>query len=145
MIFPLLDFHSEPGGSGAKGWYRMTFKKRLSTVSVLLVIAILLYGTARFYAPSLVYHVVEQTLIQKAPPEMDPALLRHRINRLISAAPDREARMEQLFRISEYLEKVQILTPEQLNELLPKNTSSAQPGTPAGKPLFGEKGGTFLL
>jgi hypothetical protein len=98
----------------------MTIQRRLSIMIVLLVIAAVLYGTARFYAPSLVFYVVEQTLLQKAPQGTDPDSLHERLDALVSAASNREAGMERLFRISEYLEKVQSLTSEQLDELLQK-------------------------
>jgi hypothetical protein len=83
-----------------------------------LILASIVYGTAKFYSPSLVFFVVEQTLIEKAPPGTDPTQLRERLRILVSAAPEPNARMEKLFRISAYLEKVQLLTPEQLNEVM---------------------------
>jgi hypothetical protein len=116
----------------------------------LLILALIVYGTAKFYSPSLVFFVAEQTLIQKAPPGTDHAQLRDRLRTLISAAPNQNAKMEELFRISAYLEKVQLLTPEQLNGVM---------GAPAltpisfqrsrGKELFpgflSRRGNFFLL
>lgn len=96
----------------------MTIKSRSAITIALLILAFIVYGTAKFYSPSLVFFVVEQTLIEKAPPGTDPAQLRERLRILISTAPNQNARMERLFRISAYLEKVQLLTPEQLNEVM---------------------------
>ena len=114
----------------------MTIQKRFGILIVLFMIAAALYGTARFYAPFLVFHVVEQTLIQKAPPGTDPRLLHERLNALISAAPSREVQMQELFRISEYLEKYQILNSEQMDEILAQKSSLLPPGTLSEKRFF---------
>jgi hypothetical protein len=87
-------------------------------MTFLLVLALVVYGLAKFYSPSLVYYIVEQTLIEKAPPGADRSRLRQNFSALISSAPDQNAKMEKLFRISGYLEKVQTLTPAQLNEVM---------------------------
>lgn len=84
----------------------------------LFAVASMLYGTARYYSPYLVLYVVEQALMQKAPPGMDPDLLHKRLRAFLLEAPDRSARMKRLLRISEYLEKTQTLTSEELDELL---------------------------
>jgi|WetSurMetagenome_2_1015567.scaffolds.fasta_scaffold505848_2 hypothetical protein len=113
----------------------------------LLILAFIVYGTAKFYSPSLVFFVVEQTLIEKSPPGTDRAQLRERLGILMSAAPNQNARMEKLFQISAYLEKVQLLTPEQLNEvmempiLMPNslqkgNGSEVFPGFPSAEGTF---------
>jgi hypothetical protein len=96
----------------------MTIQKRSIVVITLGILALASYGTARYYSPALVLHVVEQSLIQKAPLETDPTWLRSRLHALLSTAPDKNARMEKLLGISAYLEKVQRLTPEELDELL---------------------------
>jgi hypothetical protein len=93
-------------------------KKRLAVAIAVLILVLSVYGTVKLYSPSLIFYVVEQTLIQKAPPGTDPALLHERLQLLVSASPNPEARMEELFRISAYLEKVQTLTPEQLEFLI---------------------------
>jgi hypothetical protein len=90
----------------------------------LFAAALILYGTARYYSPLLVQYVVEQALMQKAPPGTDPDLLKKRLHAFLSEAPDRGARMKRLFRISEYLEKTQTLTPEELDELLGGDTGA---------------------
>ena len=82
------------------------------------IIVLASYGTAKYYSPALVRYVVEQSLMQKAPSGTDPIWLRKRFYELLSAAPDQKAQMEKLLGISAYLEKIQRLTPEELNELV---------------------------
>lgn len=96
----------------------MAFRKRLMFAAALLVIASVLYGAGRFYSPSLIQYVVEQSLIQKAPAGRDPDDLKRRLRALVSSAPDQNARMKLLLQTSGYLEKVQSLTPEDLDRLL---------------------------
>jgi hypothetical protein len=97
----------------------MTIQRRLAIVAAMLVFAFILYGAAKYYSPLLVDYVVEQSLLQKAPAGIDPAQLRERLHLYLSTAPDKNRRMELLFFISGYLEKVQHLTPEEVKELLP--------------------------
>ena len=96
----------------------MTIQKRSMVVIILGIAALASYGTAKYYSPALVLHAVEQSLIQKAPLGTDPARLQGRLHALLSSAPDKNARMEKLLGISAYLEKVQRLTPEELDELV---------------------------
>ena len=84
----------------------------------LCALALILYGAAKYYSPSLVLYVVEQTLIQKAPTGSQPVLIHERLHTLLATAPDQNARMTKLLRISERLEKVQNLTPEELDGIL---------------------------
>jgi hypothetical protein len=114
----------------------MTIQNRSLVMLALIVFASLIYGAAKFYSPSLVIYVVEQTLIQKAPPGTDVVLLRRDLKSLVDAAPNRDVKMEVLFRISSYLEKVQILTPEELKGLL----HAGEPGISRSySPVFGER------
>jgi hypothetical protein len=96
----------------------MPIKKRFIIIMILMTMALVAYGLAKFYSPSLVYYVVEQTLLEKAPPGMNRNRLRHDFSVLISSAPDQNAKMEKLFRVSAYLEKIQKLTPVQLDEVM---------------------------
>jgi hypothetical protein len=89
--------------------------------------ASVLYGVAKYYSPVLVLHVVKQSLAQKAPVGMDSMQLHERLHRFLSTAPDKSKQMMKLLRISEYLEKVQYLTPGELNEILPVEKSAASP------------------
>jgi hypothetical protein len=96
----------------------MTIRKRSLVMALLLVVAAVLYGAARHYSPFMVEYVVQQTLIQKAPSGTDRVSLNLRFRALLSAAPSNQVRMERLLRISEYLEKVQSLTPGELEDLM---------------------------
>ena len=96
----------------------MIIQKRSVVVGSLFVIASVLYGAARYYSPSLVLYVVEQSLIQKAPSGTNTSLIHERFRAHIFSAPDKTSRMERLLKISESLEKVQHLTFKQLDELL---------------------------
>jgi len=105
----------------------MTIQKRSIVVLALGILALASYGVARYYSPALVLHVVEQSLVQKAPLETDPILLQKRLYSLLSAAPNQKVKMEKLLQISAYLEKVQRLTPEDLDQLLETEKAGTAP------------------
>jgi hypothetical protein len=96
----------------------MTVQKRLITACTLLAFASILYGAGRQYSPALIRYVVEQSLIQKAPSGADPVYIQNRLRAILSKTPDRNAQTQRLLQISEYLEKVQSLTPEDLDGLM---------------------------
>ena len=104
----------------------MSFRRRAGVVGVLVVIALAAYGTARFYSPSLAIYVVEQALIQKAPPGSNPFSICGRLHNLLATIPDRKAKLARVLAMSQYLEKVQTLTSQELEQLL-----SFTPETPA--------------
>jgi len=76
------------------------------------------YLTAKLCAGSIVAYVVEETLIQKAPPGMDPHLLRSRLESRLAACPDETTRLQRLMEIAQTLERVQTLTPHELEGAL---------------------------
>jgi hypothetical protein len=96
----------------------MPLGKRSILLGVMCALAIALYGAARFYSPPLILFVVEQALIQKAPPGTDGALVHEQLCAFLAAVPTQDAKMAKLYKISEYLEKVQSLTLEDLNTIL---------------------------
>ena len=96
----------------------MTIQKRSILVSVIFAFAFVLYGTGKYYSPSLILYVVEQSLIQKSPSGMDRIQLQNRLRAYLSAASDQNARTTRLLGISMYLEKVQHLTPGEIDKLL---------------------------
>jgi len=96
----------------------MTIQKRSLVIGSIFAIAFVLYGAAKHYSPSLVFYVVEQSLIQKAPFGSDAVILHESFHTYIYSAPDKNSRMERLLRISQYLEKIQRLRFEDLSELL---------------------------
>lgn len=95
----------------------MTIKKRSIVMAALLIFVLTSYGIARHYAPSLILHVVEQSLIQKAPTGIKAQMIHQRLYTLLSEIPDQNTRMERLLRISQYLEKIQHLTTEEWDGL----------------------------
>jgi len=107
----------------------MSFRWRAGTVGMLFVVSLAAYGTARFFSHSLAIYVVEQALIQKAPAGTDPTLLRTRFHALLAAVPDSKAKLAKVLAMSQYLEKIQTLTREELEQLL-----SVTPKTPAQNP-----------
>ena len=120
----------------------MTIAKRALIMGVLLAAALVFYGAAKMYSPALVLHIVEQALIQKAPSGTDPALVRARLHSLLAGDPDPGARMERLFRISAYLEKVQTLTSQELDGLLAIEKPASDPKQ---KSYSLRKSGNFFL
>jgi len=96
----------------------MTIQNRSKLMVGIFMLASILYGTAKYYAPPLILFVVEQSLAQKAPAGTDLIQLHERLHAYLSETPDQDVRMEKLLRISQYLEKVQQLTHEELNELI---------------------------
>jgi hypothetical protein len=96
----------------------MTIQKRSIVMGLIVLFFAMLYGIAKFNSPFLVEYTVERTLIQKAPPGTDPAKIHERLQELLVQAPDRRTRIDLLFRISRYLEKVQTLSHQDLSDLL---------------------------
>jgi hypothetical protein len=96
----------------------MTIQKRFLFVTALFAFTLVLYGAGKHYATPLILYVVEQSLAQKAPAGIEPRQIHERLRSLVAAAPDQNKKMERLFRISAYLEKVQYLASEELDELM---------------------------
>jgi hypothetical protein len=105
----------------------MTIRKRSLVIASLFALASVLYGAAKYYSPSLVFFVVEQSLLQKAPSGIDPASIHEHLDACIAAAHDRNSQMQKMLQISEYLEKVQYLSLEQLDKLLTPDTAHRPP------------------
>ncbi len=107
----------------------MSFRQRAAIVGVLAVIALAVYGAARHYRHTLVIYVVEQSLMQKAPPGSDPALLAMRLRALLASIPDNNERFAKVLAISQEIEKVQTLTPQELEQLLSVTSGSSTRGS----------------
>ena len=100
-------------------------------MGIIIVILSMLYATAEYNSLMLAEYIVEQTLIQKAPPGTDPVKVHKRLEELLTTEPDRHARINLLFAFSGYLEKVQALSPQTLAELMRAENPEAfkmQPG-----------------
>jgi hypothetical protein len=96
----------------------MSIRKRSVILGIILCLFFIVYATAKINSYILVEYVVERTLIQKCSPETDATEVRRRFQELLAAFPDKSDRTDVLFRISNELEKVQILSPRDLDELL---------------------------
>ncbi len=96
----------------------MTIRKRSAVMGVIAAFLWILYGTARINSTFLVEYVVEKTLIQKAPAGTDPVQIQESLQKLLAAAPNRTERLERLFLLSSYLEKVQEVSPQALAGIL---------------------------
>lgn len=96
----------------------MAIQRRLLIVCIVsgLFLAILL--TARSYSPQLIAHVVEHTLLEKAPDGTDLGQLASRFHDSLSGAPTEEAKLQRLLIIASRLEKVARWTPNELPDLL---------------------------
>ncbi len=81
---------------------------------------LMVYGLAKSYSSAIVAYVVEQALLQKAPPEVKKDDVRARLNGTL-APLTRGDKILKLLALSSYIEKVQKLTPAELDRLLPKN------------------------
>jgi hypothetical protein len=96
----------------------MKFPHRAVVMGVLIALAILIFGTAKHYSPALVIYVTEQTLMQKAPTGTDLEFLLRRFQSYMNSFPDSDSRLAAAMAISQYLEKIQHLTPQELDRLL---------------------------
>src|SRR5262245_60526780 len=97
----------------------MSFQRRTACVAALLVLGAGVYAAGRRFSADLVAHVVEEMLVQKAPPGSDPAQVRRRLRESTGAILDPELRLQRLLALSQRLEKVQTLEPAELERLLP--------------------------
>lgn len=98
----------------------MTFRRRVWVVVLLLVAALSAYLGARLHSRSLVLYVVEQTLLQKAPSGTDASTIHERFQVFIDSAPTAQDGLNRALRLSQYLERIQWLTGEELGRLLPE-------------------------
>jgi hypothetical protein len=105
----------------------MSILKRSAVMVLLAVFAGMVYAGARTYSPALISYVVEQSLLQKAPPNMHSGDIQERFGTYIDSYQDQDVRMQRLLVISKYLEKVQRLTIEEFDRLLPVETSDNSP------------------
>ncbi len=103
----------------------MGFRQRLLVMGLVVAMGLLAYIVASYYSRDLVEFVVIEALIQKSPPGVNPAALREDLRHLLEAAPGRDAKLQKLLSLSQSLEKVQKLSPEQLSRLLEKDAGAA--------------------
>ncbi len=104
--------------------------RRVLILGLIGILAACAYLAAKLHAPSIVAYVVEETLIQKAPPGMDPNTLRFRLENRLAECPDKTARLNRLLEIAQTLEKTQRLTPDQLESALKDCPGSSRDSAP---------------
>jgi hypothetical protein len=92
-------------------------------MAIMIALASIAYGTARFYSPALIHYVVKQSLIQKAPPEISAMSIERQLETYLSTTPNRSLQMQRLLRLSTGLEKVQHLTLKDWDRLFSEEES----------------------
>jgi hypothetical protein len=103
-----------------------TFRRRLAVVGFLALLFLVIYGIARSYSEEIVFYVVEHALLQKIPEGMDSRQVQKRFETFLASAPA-GSKLLKLMALSSYLEKVQKLTPGELDRLLAPGGNT--PGT----------------
>ncbi len=96
----------------------MTLRQRLWVVGVFAALGLSALAVAKHYSSSMIAYVVEEALVQKLPSGSDPQYARLKFQSLMAEMPDRKVRTERLLSMSQYLEKIQILEPQELDRLL---------------------------
>jgi hypothetical protein len=100
----------------------MPLRRRILLVVIVSAFFLSTFATAKYYSTRLITHIVEQTLIEKAPRNTSPERLRERLSEALDAYSGEGARLEKLLAISRHLEKVPKLTQEELDRLLGEGT-----------------------
>jgi hypothetical protein len=96
---------------------KTTFGRRVAVLGFLILFFLLIFGIARSYSYAIVAYVVEQALLQKAPEGTSTAQVQERFETALASTPE-ESKLLKLMALSSYLEKVQKLTPTELDRLL---------------------------
>ncbi len=107
----------------------MRLKQRLVVSGLFAAIALSSFAVAKHFSSSMIAYVVEEALVQKLPSGYDPQLARSKFRSVLSELPDRKARVEKLLSMSQYLEKLQVLEPREVDQLL----TVERAGGPAGR------------
>jgi hypothetical protein len=93
------------------------FRQRIAVLGLIGLCFLAVYGAGVHFSPMMVTYVVGQALIQKAPDGISTVTVRARYEAFLAAAPP-AARLAKVMALSNYLEKVQKLTPTELDRLL---------------------------
>jgi hypothetical protein len=96
----------------------MTLRRRLGIAALLALPVLVIYGLGRYYSPDIITLIVEQSLIEKAPPGTNPEVVTARFHRLMAGCATHDAKMQTLLQLSQYLEKVQEISVPELESLL---------------------------
>lgn len=104
-----------------------SFKQRASAMGLLILVFLAIYGIAKSRSYDIIAYVVEHALLQKAPSNMDATSVKDRFDRTMAKLQDKD-KLLKLLSLSSYLEKVQKLTPAELDALLPRDGSAPKEG-----------------
>jgi len=96
----------------------MAIQKRLIIIGIVAGLFFVILLTAKSFSPQLIAHVVEHTLLEKAPEGTDLEQLAERFRDTLDRIPNEEARLRRLLIMAGRLEKVARWTPEELSDLL---------------------------
>lgn len=105
-----------------------SFKQRISVLGLLVLLFFGIFGIARRFSPSIIAYVVEESLLQKVPDGSSPAVVQKRFEAWLAASRSTD-KLAKLLDLSRYLEKVQRLTPAELDRLLADGTTAQKPGS----------------
>ena len=107
----------------------MSFKARSWVMALTAILGAGAYWGARHYSPALIWYVVEETLIRKAPEGISPDQTRLRLRVYLASLPDGRTRVERLLTVSQRLEKIQKLELPEFERLLePEGKMPLEPG-----------------
>ncbi len=106
----------------------MNFQRRAAIVGLLAVIGLAVYCAGIVYSQALVVYVVEQSLVEKAPAGTDSALLRARFHAMLASVADKKLKLARVLAMSQDLEKVQTLTPQEVEQMLSVASKGRRPG-----------------
>ena len=93
-------------------------ERRLITVGIVAGIFLAILLTTRSFSPQLIAHVVEHTLLEKAPEGTDLQELAERFRNTLDRAPSEEEKLQRLLIMASRLEKVARWTPQDMSGLL---------------------------
>jgi len=93
-------------------------RQRTLVLAGLAAIAAGAYSLALHYSPLIVYLVVEETLIQKAPDGIPGSEIERRLRSYLETATNGSSRLQKMIVLSHHLEKTQKLRKEDLERIL---------------------------
>jgi len=107
---------------------KRSLKQRLGVLALLSLPFLGLYGVGRHYSPAIVAYLVRHALVQKAPEGVNPGDAARRFDALIGNLNE-DDKMLRLLSLSNYLEKVQKLTPAEFERLMAAGPTAPAPGS----------------
>jgi hypothetical protein len=96
----------------------MNLRQRTTVLAVLAAISAGAYGLALHFSPHIIYRVIEETLVQKAPDGVTRSEIEKGLRSHLEATADGSSRLEKLLVLSHRLEKTQKLRVEDLERIL---------------------------